>query len=83
LGILGPERQELWWDLKAVHEQAAALFRRIERGSPAAGRTLLVKLYWERRHEAKSLLRAARSYDPNHPSSARIRSFLEELELKE
>jgi hypothetical protein len=22
LGILGPERQDLWWDLKAVHEQA-------------------------------------------------------------
>ena len=31
LGILGPERQDLWWDLKAVHEQAAEVFRRIER----------------------------------------------------
>jgi len=118
LGILGPERQDLWWDLKAVHEQAAEVFRRIERdaylssqsskhvmrfsthgrrkarwkripisaGSPAAGRTLLVQLYRrfrERRREAKPLLRAALSYDPNHPSSARIRSLLEALELKE
>jgi len=30
LGILGPERQDLWWDLKAVHEQDAEVFRRIE-----------------------------------------------------
>jgi Domain of unknown function (DUF4304) len=118
LGILGPERQDLWWDLKAVPEQAAEVFRRIERDAlpflaKFETRDAILNPWMQestleedidfsrftrsrqnlacaiilavrgRRHEAKSLLRAALLYDPNHPSSARIRSFLEELELKE
>ena len=118
LGILGPERQDFWWDLKAVHEQAAEVFRRIERDAlPFLAKfetrdailnpwmqesTLeedtdlsrftrsrqnlacaMILAVLGRRHEAKPLLRAALLYDPNHPSSERIRSLLEELELQE
>ena len=31
LGTVGPERRDIWWDLESVHEQAAEVFRRIER----------------------------------------------------
>lgn len=31
LGNLGPEHQDIWWDLEVVHEQAAEVFHRLER----------------------------------------------------
>jgi len=31
LGNLGPEHRDIWWDLEAPHDQAAEVFRRIER----------------------------------------------------
>lgn len=31
LGVLGPERQDIWWKLDAVPQQSAEVFQRIER----------------------------------------------------
>ncbi len=116
LGHLGPEGQDIWWELEAIPQQAADVFNRIERDAlpflakfetreaileqwmpdrSIAGETDFARFTRSREKlacgvilatqgqcdEAKLCLRAALEYKPDHPSSANIRKFLEELEL--
>lgn len=117
LGNLGPEREDLWWELRAIPEEAADIFHRIERDAmpffakhETRGKILgewmprrmtdedtdflkftrsreqlacaLILAKQGRRDEAKSCLLAALEYQPNHPSSSRVRALLRELEIQ-
>ncbi|MFZ3340598.1 MAG: DUF4304 domain-containing protein [Terriglobales bacterium] len=117
LGNLGPEGQDIWWELQTAPEQSAEVCHRIERdampffakyetrekiiGEWIPGRATgqetdfvrftrsrqqlacaLILAKQERRDAARSCLRAALEYQPNHPSSARLRAFLLELETQ-
>lgn len=112
---MGPERQDIWWKLEAIPQQAADIFDRIERDalpflSKFETREAILKQWMHegsaqpdsdfarftrsrqmlacgimlgaqgRRDEARSCLQASLTYEPDHPSSAKVRGFLEKVE---